>query len=243
MFDHVDIRAADRAASEAFYDVVLPVVGLEKTHSDDDFVEWGEFGVVAASAEIPPTQRLHIAFFASDRGEVDAFWRAGTEAAYRSDGEPGTRPQYSPDYYGAFLLDPDGNSVEAVTHDGAKERGAIDHIWIRVADVSASLDFYTVIAPFSGFSLHADLRPDRVRFRAASQVSFSLVSGPPTKRVHLAFPAATHDVVDEFHRVATSAGYRDNGGPGERPVYHEGYYGAFVFDPDGNNIELVDHGR
>jgi catechol 2,3-dioxygenase-like lactoylglutathione lyase family enzyme len=61
--------------------------------------------------------------------------------------------------------------------------------------------------------------------------------------VHLAFPAASHRAVDDFHRAATAAGYRDNGGPGERAVYHEGYYAAFVLDPDGNNIELVDHGR
>jgi len=108
MFDHVDIRAADHAAAVAFYDLVLPVVGLEKTHSDDEFAEWGDYGVVAASAEIPPTTRLHVAFFTPERAEVDAFWRAGTGAGYRSDGEPGMRPQYSPDYYGAFLLDPDG---------------------------------------------------------------------------------------------------------------------------------------
>jgi hypothetical protein len=103
----VDIRAADRAAAEAFYDVVLPVLGLEKTSSDDDFSEWGDYGVVAGSADIPPTRRLHIAFFTPERAEVDAVWRAGTEAGYRSDGEPGLRQQYSPDYYGAFLLDPD----------------------------------------------------------------------------------------------------------------------------------------
>src|SRR5262249_20104214 len=114
---------------------------------------------------------------------------------------------------------------------------------MRVADVSASLDFYATIAAFTGFPLHADLRPERVRFRAASLASFSVVRGAPTERLHLAFPAATRDVVDAFHGAATAAGYRDNGGPGERPVYHKGYYGAFVLDPDGNNIELVDHGR
>jgi catechol 2,3-dioxygenase-like lactoylglutathione lyase family enzyme len=243
MFDHVDIRAADRDASEAFYDVVLPVVGIEKTYSGVDFLEWGDYSVVAASAEIPPTRRLHIAFFTPERDEVDAFWRAGTDAGYRSDGEPGMRPQYSPTYYGAFLLDPDGNSIEAVCRDAPKERGAIDHIWMRVADVSAALDFYSAIAPFTGFPLADDERPELARFRAASHTSFSLVRGTPTERVHLAFPAATRDVVDAFHRAATSAGYRDNGGPGERPVYHEGYYAAFVLDPDGNNVELVDHGR
>jgi hypothetical protein len=57
----------------------------------------------------------------------------------------------------------------------------------------------------------------------------------------MAFPAADHAAVDAFHRTATGAGYRDNGGPGERPQYHPGYYGAFVLDPDGNNIEAVFH--
>jgi catechol 2,3-dioxygenase-like lactoylglutathione lyase family enzyme len=239
----VTIRAADRTASEEFYDCVLPVVGLEKTHSGDDFAEWGDYSVVAASDESPPTRRLHIAFFTPERDEVDVFWRTGTAAGYRQDGEPGLRPQYSEDYYGAFLLDPDGNSVEAVSLDDDKTPGMIDHIWIRVADVSAAVDFYATIAPFTGFPLHADLRPERVRFRAASHASFSVVSGIPTERAHLAFQAATRDVVDEFHRVATAAGYRDNGDPGERPDYHKGYYGAFVLDPEGNNIELVDHGR
>ena len=243
MFDHVTIRAADRAASEAFYDLVLPVIGVEKTYSDGDFAEWGDYSVLSASVEIPPTRRLHIAFFTPERDEVDAFWQEGTDAGFRSDGEPGPRPQYSPDYYGSFLLDPDGNSIEAVSHDGAKERGAIDHIWMRVADVSAALDFYAAIAPFTGFPVADDERPELVRFRATSRTSFSLVRGTPTERVHLAFPAATREVVDDFHRAATAAGYRDNGGPGERPVYHEGYYGAFVLDADGNNIELVDHGR
>ena len=74
--------------------------------------------------------------------------------------------------------------------------------------------------------------------------SFGLVHGTaPTETVHLAFPAADHATVDEFHRVATSAGYRDNGAPGERSVYHAGYYGAYVLDPDGNNVELVNHNR
>jgi catechol 2,3-dioxygenase-like lactoylglutathione lyase family enzyme len=61
--------------------------------------------------------------------------------------------------------------------------------------------------------------------------------------VHVAFPAATNEAVDAFHAAALAAGYGDNGAPGERPVYHAGYYGAFVLDPDGNNIEVVNHNR
>jgi catechol 2,3-dioxygenase-like lactoylglutathione lyase family enzyme len=73
--------------------------------------------------------------------------------------------------------------------------------------------------------------------------SFSLVSGTPTEHVHMAFPAPDNAAVDAFHRAATAAGYRDNGAPGERPAYHAGYYGAYVLDPDGHNVEFVSHNR
>ena len=59
----------------------------------------------------------------------------------------------------------------------------------------------------------------------------------------MAFPAADQAAVEAFHRTAVDAGYRDNGAPGERPEYHPGYYGAFVLDPDGNNVEAVFHDR
>ena len=65
----------------------------------------------------------------------------------------------------------------------------------------------------------------------------------PDGNMHLAFPAPDRATVDRFHAAVTGAGYRDNGPPGERPRYHPGYYGAFVLDPDGNNIELVHHDR
>jgi catechol 2,3-dioxygenase-like lactoylglutathione lyase family enzyme len=70
-----------------------------------------------------------------------------------------------------------------------------------------------------------------------------VVAGGPTENVHLAFAAPDRETVDGFHRVATAAGYRDNGPPGERAVYHPGYYAAFVLDPDGHNVEAVFHDR
>ncbi len=108
MFDHVTIRAADRDASERFYEIVLPTVGVERTGADEHYVEWGDFSLTGASPEKPVTRRLHIGFVASSRAEVDEFWRVGTAAGYRDDGPPGPRPQYRRDYYGSFLLDPDG---------------------------------------------------------------------------------------------------------------------------------------
>ncbi len=237
MFDHVTIRVSDRVASQRFYDTVLRTVGIEQTGADDHFVEWDDFSLAEAASA---TSRLHVAFVAPTRGHVDEFWRTGTEAGYRDDGAPGWRPQYREDYYGSFLLDPDGNSVEAV-HHGAMRGGGIDHLWIRVADVAQAKRFYEVVAPFAGFRLKDDT-PDRVRFVGGSG-SFSLVDGTPTRPFHLAFAADEDAIVEAFHGAATAAGYRDNGAPGERAVYHEGYYGAFVLDPDGNNVELVNHNR
>ena len=78
---------------------------------------------------------------------------------------------------------------------------------------------------------------------AGASRSFALVrDDPTTENVHVAFPATNRATVEAFHSAAIEAGFRDNGGPGERR-YHPGYYGAFVLDPDGNNIEAVFHDR
>ncbi len=242
MFDHVTIRAKDRDASERFYLTVLPTLEIDLTHSGELGPEWNDFSLAQADAESPPTQRLHIGFAAPSRAHVDEFWRVGTEAGYRDDGAPGLRPQYSDDYYGAFLLDPDGNSVEAVHHGSDREGGNIDHLWIRVSDVDASTRFYETVRPAAGFRAGRETG-DRTQFACVSG-SFSVVAGSePTEHVHIAFTATDNETVDRFHRDAIAAGYRDNGAPGERTIYHPGYYGAFVLDPDGNNIEVVNHNR
>jgi predicted lactoylglutathione lyase len=220
---------------------VLATLGIDKDSSGELYAEWGDFSLAQADGDGSVTRRLHIGFAAPSRAHVDRFWRAGTEAGYRDDGAPGPRPQYVEDYYGGFLLDPDGNSAEAVHHGSMPGGSAIDHLWIRVADVGAAKRFYETIAPYAGIRLAAEL-PDRTRF-AGPHGSFSVVTGTPTENVHMAFPARANSTVEAFHRAATDAGYRDNGAPGERAIYHPGYYGAFVLDPDGNNVEVVNHNR
>jgi predicted lactoylglutathione lyase len=242
MFDHVTIRASDRTASERFYALVLSPLGLGPAWSDEHFAQWDDFSLGQETDESPATRGLHVAFTAPSRAHVDEFWRVGTDAGYHDDGSPGPRPQYSESYYGSFLVDPDGNSAEAVHHDNVRSDGGhLDHLWIRVANVSAAKRFYDLVATHAGFRLATD-NPDRVRF-AADRGSFTLVAGTATKNVHVAFPVEDDRTVDAFHRAAVEAGYRDNGPPGERAVYHRGYYGAFVLDPDGNNVELVNHNR
>jgi catechol 2,3-dioxygenase-like lactoylglutathione lyase family enzyme len=117
VLDHVTIRASDRESSERFYETALVTLGIAKTHSGEHFAAWGDFSLAQATAERPVTRHLHIGFVAPSRADVDEFWRVGTGAGYRDDGEPGSRPQYSPDYYSSFLLDPDGNNIEVVNHN------------------------------------------------------------------------------------------------------------------------------
>jgi catechol 2,3-dioxygenase-like lactoylglutathione lyase family enzyme len=243
VFDHVTIRVADRAASERFYDTVLTPLGLDTTYRTGLFSEWEDFSVAEATDASPLTRRLHVAFVAPSHEQVDAFWRAGTEAGYPDDGAPGPRPQYRDDYYGAFLRDPDGNSAEAVCHGMLRQDGVIDHLWIRVADVAAAKRFYETIAPFAGLHLRTDT-PERAQFaNARTRGSFSLVAGEPTEHLHMAFGTTDDADVQGFHAAALEAGHRDHGAPGERARYHPGYYAAYVLDPDGNNVELVNHHR
>jgi catechol 2,3-dioxygenase-like lactoylglutathione lyase family enzyme len=223
VFDHVTMHASDRAASSAFYETVLGA--LERAGSHGDEVDrWGELTLAPADAARPATRGLHIAFGARSREEVDAFWRAGTAAGYASDGEPGPRPIYAPGYYGGFLLDPDGNSVEAV-HHGVPRTGAavIDHLWIRVASLERTRALYAAIAPPLGLELRD--RPDRFHV-ASGDRSFALVRGEtPTANVHLAFPVPDDESLRAFHEAARAAGFPH----------------AVVLDPDGNTVEAVTH--
>ena len=152
MFDHVAIAVSDLAASERFYRTVLSALGAEPRHADAEIVEWSDWDIVASDREHPVTRGLHVGFRAPSRAAVDAFWRAGIEAGYRDDGAPGPRAVYGPDYYGGFVLDPDGNSAEAVytEREDPVPAGCVDHLWLRVRDPAAGKRFYTSIAPHAG---------------------------------------------------------------------------------------------
>jgi catechol 2,3-dioxygenase-like lactoylglutathione lyase family enzyme len=241
MFDHVTIYVPDQDASIAFFDTVLVTLGIETTYRANAFAQYDDFSVMRADDEHIVTTGLHVGFAAPSREQVDAFWQAGTAAGYTDDGAPGPRPEYLPDYYGAFLRSPDGNSMEAVHYSDVGDRtGVIDHLWLRVADLAQSTAFYRLLAETLGLRIHEN--PDRTTIDGPDGASFSLTAGEPTRNVHLALPG-DNAMVDRCHAALTGAGHRDHGAPGERPRYHPGYYAAYVLDPDGNNIEVVSHNR
>ena len=116
--DHVTLRVRDRAVSRAFYEAALDPLGVQVLEVGDEIV-FGPDGAedFALAQGDPPSGPLHLAFLATGREQVDAFHRAALAAGGRDNGAPGLRPHYHPGYYGAYVIDPDGNNIEVVFHD------------------------------------------------------------------------------------------------------------------------------
>ena len=124
----------------------------------------------------------------------------------------------------------------------------IDHIGIVISDFEKSKAFYTsALAPISyvlimEFPESVTGRTDVAGYGKQGKADFWISRGTPGKSpTHVAFSVASRDAVDAFYKAALEAGGKDNGAPGLRPHYHPNYYGAYVLDLDGNNIEAVCH--
>ena len=119
LIDHVQLVVRDLAASRRFYEAVLKSLGIPIGGEEGDFFWADELFISSKDSDAAQGQltgRHHLAFQAPDRATVDAFYQAALEAGGKDNGPPGERPQYHPGYYGAFVLDPDGNNIEAVYH-------------------------------------------------------------------------------------------------------------------------------
>jgi catechol 2,3-dioxygenase-like lactoylglutathione lyase family enzyme len=204
VFATVTITASDLDASRRFYRATLEAIGVLPD-------AWGELRLRAAGDGADATTGLHIAFVTHSQDQVDAFWQAGVDAGYQSDGDPGPRAIYGDDYYGAFLLDPDHNSAEAVFHGRERVGPAlIDHLWIGVSDLAASRRFWEALAPPLGLTLYGE-RPERFHVRDENR-SFALVADgrPATRNLALAFPAPAGaervDATDPDGTTVTNAG-------------------------------------
>jgi len=241
VIDHVTIRVQDLAEGQRFYASALELLDHSGAAvTGGGFVDWGDFSITEASGERPVTRRAHLAFYAPSRQAVDGWWRALTDAGYEDAGAPGPRPRYGPEYYGGFVLDRAGNSIEAVNNGARRQPGVIDHLWLRTRSLEDATRFYAVVCPAVE---HVVERHDRRTQIRGSGATFSIVEGTPTESLHLAFAARDRQAVGAFHEAGVDAGFASRGAPGERPTYHVGYYGAFLADPDGNTIEAVFHGR
>lgn len=123
LIDHLDIRVADYAASRPFYLALFEALGLgDRVEVEEDAISLDEL-YVSAVAEGGRPAHLHLCFQAADRAMVERFHRAGLAAGGRDNGAPGLR-DYHPGYYAAFLLDPDGNNIEAKVDERVTRRSA-----------------------------------------------------------------------------------------------------------------------
>jgi catechol 2,3-dioxygenase-like lactoylglutathione lyase family enzyme len=240
--DHVTLRVRDVQRSLEFYARVFELLDFDGEGFNEELNEWDDFSFTAPDADHGVTTRLHVGFAAASRAQVDGWWRGLTHAGYRDDGSPGPRPEYGADYYGGFVTDLDGNSIEAVHHSRTtRAPGLIDHLWIRVRDLAKTRRLYEAVAPALGLRVRE--RPGRLQLVAeGSSISF-LEAERPTENLHLAFGVDDAGTVSRFYEAGLGAGATDNGPPGERPEYHLGYFGAFLLDADGTNVEAVWHDR
>lgn len=117
----------------------------------------------------------------------------------------------------------------------------IDHIKLHVADARRSKAFYEAALAPLGYTVVMEPVPGIVVGMGTTFPDFWLAQSDTTTVAHVAIRAPDRATVDAFHAAALGAGATDNGAPGLRPQYHPGYYGAFVIDPDGNNVEAVHH--
>jgi catechol 2,3-dioxygenase-like lactoylglutathione lyase family enzyme len=116
----------------------------------------------------------------------------------------------------------------------------IDHLKLFASDFERSRAFYERALEPLGYRVIMEPAPG-VAGMGAEFPFFWIAQGEPATVAHFAFRTESRELVDAFHAAALEAGGEDNGAPGERPQYHPGYYGAFVYDPDGNNVEAVCH--
>lgn len=247
--------------SEGRYQGVAPdgeerfeiVPSLNHEHGVVDFEIKGEDGSVELSrARIYPLksggcQIVHLAY--RWEGITDSFWeefKVGTDQDLERAKE--------------VIEGGDGGEAQPQTvepqSDGAQEppRAAarhvmVDHVSLGVRDLAASRAFYEAALVPLGFGAIFELEGEAVAFGVSeaseaggeSEDFWIGQSELPVTGVHVAFAAPSREAVDAFHITALQAGGRDNGRPGERPEYHEGYYAAYVLDPDANNVEAVHH--
>ena len=118
MIDHTSLTVADVASSKAFYRAALGPLGYALIMEWEQYAGFGvppkpDFWIGQGKPNVPP---IHVAFRAQNRKEVDAFYKAAMAAGGRDNGPPGLRPHYHENYYGAFVLDPDGHNIEVVCH-------------------------------------------------------------------------------------------------------------------------------
>ena len=260
MFTHFTLGTNDRPRAEAFYAAIMPALGLKLVKSVDSFFAYG------AGPEAPPwlvinppfdglpatwSNGFHIALRAKDDVAVRDFHAAALAAGGIDEGAPGLRPDYAPDYYAAYVRDPEGNKLQAVHYRDGRAAGpcgdVVSHVTLGSNDLARARAFYEGLLTVLGLDrlLEEETTGEDLAFGlTGTRLPILFVQRPFDGRpatwgngAHVSFDAASRGAVRAFHQAALSLGGSDEGGPGLRPIYHANYYAAYVRDPDGNKLQ------
>lgn len=263
MFSHFTLGSNDLERSKHFYSALGPTLGLPFLHFDDDegYLSFGRpdgrrppLNVCHPLDEGPATagNGFHIALMAESEDAVKRFHAAALDHSGMDEGAPGLRPIYAPDYYAAYVRDPDGNKLQAVCYLDGRKTGPtgdiISHITIGHADFERERAFYAAVlgtldlvelpeeahTELAGFGKPGDRTPIVYVQRPFNGRPASFGNG-----THVAFTAKSRDAVDRFHKAALSSGGSSEGEPGPRPHYSPNYYAAYVRDQVGNKLQAV----
>ena len=259
MLSHITFGSNDLERAGAFYNEVLGLLGIVRQEARDealgyarkrDGVPW--IWIMTPSDGLPATwgNGSHLALMSESREQVDLFHAAALAKGGRDEGAPALRPHYAPDYYAAYLRDPDGNKLQAV-HYGegrivAPGQGAISHVTLGSNDMERARAFYDGLLAVIGaeriFTLpHATAYGLPGTQKPAVLLCPAHDGRPATwgNGTHVALLAPSRAAVDAFHATALKLGSRDEGAPGPRPRYGPSYYGAYVRDLDGNKLQAA----
>jgi len=263
MFSHFTLGSNDLKRSENFYAALGPTMGLTKIHVDRDE---GYLSLRRRDGSPPPLNicrplddrpatagnGFHIAFMANDQETVERFHETALAHGGHDEGVPGLRSIYAPDYYAAYIRDPDGNKLQAVWYrDGRKVFATgdlISHITIGHANFERERAFYTAVLGTLGMEELPDEAYESLAgfgfpgFQTPIVYVQRTFDGKPASfgnGTHVAFKADSREAVDRFFAAAIKCGGRSEGEPGPRPHYSAHYYGAYVRDAVGNKLQAV----
>ena len=278
MMMHVTLGSNDLEKAVIFYGAVMPILNHARAPIHlDNFLAYAPISGVSsgdAMGQINPGGRIspflcvcrpydgrpasqgngfHIAWMAADKAAVEAFHAAALAHGGTDEGAPGYRVAYSPDYYGAYVRDPDGNKLQAVFYENGRKAGpggtVLSHVTLPVDDLAAGLAFYEpVFASLGVDRLPSGETPgeDYAFSRDGADLPVIYVQRPFDGRPaahgngqHVSFFAQTSTEVDQFYEIALRLGGRDDGPPGVRPTYTQPYYAAYIRDPFGTKIQAV----
>ncbi|MGI9451870.1 MAG: VOC family protein [Geminicoccaceae bacterium] len=263
MFSHFTFGTNDLKRAENFYSALMATLGqslLEALPEEGELMfglpdrRFPYLFICRPFDGLPATwsNGFHIAFNAPDKDMVDRFHATALAHGGYDDGAPGLRTIYNPDYYAAYIRDPDGNKLQAVCYLNGRRAGptgdVISHITIGHADLERERAFYKAVLgtlhiveiPEEGDATCAGFGYPRYRMPIVYvQQPFDGRPASFGNGTHVAFKADSRDAVDRFHAAALAQGGMCEGKPGLRPNYSGNYYAAYVRDLVGNKLQAV----